>query len=152
MQGLADISAFLSLQNNAIRSGAPLAVFNANVDDIKTSVEEWMDQIDVLRELQADAEAEAEESKLEKILDTLNQRIKSSIRAAQTTIVEFKRSGALEDTEADSSGRESAAESDFDSLADFGFEEAGTGTETESAEASDIEGYTEPEPEKAKGK
>lgn len=113
---LADISAFLSIQNAKTHSS--VSVFNTDVDDIKTSVQEWMDQIDALRELQADAEAEAEESKLEGVLAKFDERIKSSIRSARTTITELKRSGAADDSEsegaaAEESGQFSEPEEDF---------------------------------------
>lgn len=136
---IADISLFSALQNVKPKMSA-MAVFNINVEDIKTSVEEWMDEIDVLRELQADVEAEAEESKLEKMLESTNQRIKSSISSARTTITELKRSGALDEEEDSELPSDDESEmNDFDSLAskDDVSLEGDEGAETESIEADD---------------
>lgn len=127
----ADISTFTSLMNGGHTS---LSIFNSDVDDIKNSVQEWMDQIDTLRELQADAEAEAEESKLEGVLASFDDRIQSSIRSARTMITELKRSGALDQSETEDVASEESELptqseedfADFDSL--LGGEEGG-GTE-----------------------
>ena len=88
---LANISQFEALQNSANqRMGSPMAVFNANIEEIQASIESWMTQIDGLRSLDANAEADSEEKKLESLLDETNSRLSAGVRATRRTISDLK--------------------------------------------------------------
>jgi len=102
MEKLADISMFENLQSSANRRMmSPMSVFNATVEDIKTSVESWMTQIDSLRRLRADAEAEAEQAKLEGVLDELNNRLDAGMRGTRTAVADLQKGGMGNDQSSD---------------------------------------------------
>ena len=126
MQYLANISQFENLQaNQHARMGmSQMSVFNdtrafndqqamplnhpelagritrnASVEDIQASVQQYMQQIDTLRSVGADAEAQAEQAKLEKLLEDTNQGLQTATSTTMKTIADFKQSGRGEEPE-----------------------------------------------------
>lgn len=134
MPELADISSFMSLQNGSgtkIRS--VVSNYNINIDELRKSIEEWMDAIDVLRSMKADPEAESEEAKLEQFMKKMVDRVETATEATRTSIIEFKRNGALRP---EPENKPTMSTEDDVGLGDMG--EFGLGSEEEDMELADV--------------
>ena len=145
MRELADISSFMSLQNGSgTKTRSFVSNYNVNIDELKKSIEEWMDAIDVLRSMKADPEAESEEAKLEQFMTKMRDRAETATEATRTSIIELKRNGALREKEIpqSSGGFGEGAPSDTGNdggLGDLGDFNLGDEAESGEGEGSDDE-------------
>ena len=130
MRKLADISFFESLQS-CFNKFSPMSVFNApdsvSIDEIKDLVLDWMDQIEAFNELNAREEADAESAKMESFLTTMRERIQIAVRAARNTVAELKQSGAMDESESESSEESEPSDMGGDVLSEEGMGEMDLG-------------------------
>lgn len=99
---IADISAFMQLgQFRNVLSD--ISTFNIRLDDIEPKIKEWMEQIDLMRAANATVEADAEEDKLEGLLNKLSTDVQTAIKSAMVTLTELNKEQKEEEAPAEES-------------------------------------------------
>jgi len=131
---IADISAFMRLGHIG-GTLSDISTFNIRLDDIEPKIKEWMTQIDLMRAANATVEADAEEDKLEGLLNKLSTDVQTAIKSAMVTLTELNKEkeeeapaeeATLEGEEEDST---LAAPEEAPQTTDTGTAEADTGDE-----------------------
>lgn len=92
---IADISAFMRLGHIG-GTLSDISTFNIRLDDIEPKIKEWMRQIDLMRAANATVEADAEEDKLEGLLNKLSTDVQTAIKSAMVTLTELNKANEEE--------------------------------------------------------
>lgn len=126
---IADISAFMRLGHIG-GTLSDISTFNIRLDDIEPKIKEWMRQIDLMRAANATVEADAEEDKLEGLLNKLSTDVQTAIKSAMVTLTELNK-----EKEEEAPAEEATLEGEEEDSTLAGPEEAPQTTGTGTAEA-----------------